>query len=212
MFAAAQLPVSWGMAGDVPPALRHAVERCGGDVLRVAPDLLPLQGRHDVARWLQSRTAPTTAIGLTGAQAECVAAHWDLLVRHGIRAIRTAGCGPLARGAHGPAGRGKLSQRPTAIRFGLWQLPVTLSVPEADPAAVRWHLRHIRPGDCLHLCVDAAGLAARGPALRRWEAEVRRLGVAQQRGEVRAVTISGLVECLSAGRRASPSRSILRAA
>jgi hypothetical protein len=91
-------------------------------------------------------------------------------------------------------------------------VPVTISLPADDPAAVRWYLRRIGPGDYLHVHLDAVQLTASRQALRRCEAEVRRLAVAQQRGELRAVTMVALVEQLSHSTPARPSRSILRAA
>ncbi len=212
MFAAARLPVCWGLLAEAPAALRQAVAQAGGDVLRVAPGSLHLQRRDELASWLRADGAPAAAVAVSGAQAASVLAHWDLLVKHGVRAVRTFGCGPLARDRQVAGYRGAVLPRPEAIRFGLWQVPVTCSLPAEDPAAVRGYVRRIVPGDYVHVHIDAVQLMASRQDLRRCEAEVRRLAVGQQRGELRAVSMAALVEQLSRSTQARPSRSILRAA
>lgn len=211
MFAAARLPVCWGLLAEAPAALRQSVAQVGGDVLRVAAGSLHLQRRDAVARWLRADGAPAAVVAVAGAQADSVLVHWDLLVKHGVRAVRTLGCAPLARDRQAARPRAVLP-RPEAIRFGLWQVPVTISLPADDPAAVRGYLRRLGPGDYLHVHLDAVQLAASRQARRRCEAEVRRLAVGQQRGELRAVTMAALLERLCANTQARPSRSILRAA
>lgn len=132
--------------------------------------------------------------------------HLDLLVKHGITAVR----GPLQATA------------PQALRFGVWQLPATLRLPVESGwlhravrgLIVRSSLRRTAAGRGLfHLIVDGPrlGLAGR-PALRSLERLLRYADSRRRQHQLEAITMSEAAARLSHTPSILPARSVLRKA
>lgn len=172
-------------------------------------------GRTRFARELarrvgQSRSAGIDTVTLVPRVAP-IAEHVDLVVKHGIRAV--------------VATAGQQSSRPatTGVRplhYGVWEFAATERLPlkstwlpGADWKLLRALNRAARTSSTLHLLIDASAVEAAGRGgTRSIERISRRIAKLRDRGLVNVETISAAAERLSQLPRATPQRSILRAA
>jgi hypothetical protein len=175
-------------------------------------------GRFEFRQNLQRRVLAARAAGFEITSLAVKTArrieHLDLLVKHGIRAVRIGASGS-DRSAAGASGWGAVS----TLRFGISSLPTTLEAIDAP----RWQLwikawenrRRIvaaaRHSQYCHLTLDIRTLAhtrAR-EALRQIVRVASRLADAQQ---IHPDTISSVAAYLMARPSTPRARSILRAA
>jgi HPt (histidine-containing phosphotransfer) domain-containing protein len=143
-----------------------------------------------------------------------LAEHLDLLVKHGISAVRTT----RARRSGGWMGwwraAGSRPAQPQALRWGLWEFDGSLSLVQQG---LRRTLKAISSaaaaGGLAHVAVDLDRLADQGPA--GWKLLDRMLAHVVRLREQKAIdqqTISGVVAHLARTRQTAPARSILRPA
>ncbi|MBP87147.1 MAG: hypothetical protein CMJ64_10585 [Planctomycetaceae bacterium] len=128
----------------------------------------------------------------------------DLLVKHRISIVRS----------HSQAGF-----QPQSLRFGIWQAPVSFSLPSASRwslVGVEWAVsralsKAAKARDLVHIVTDANALS--DPSV--YSTLDRILTLVQKRqakGQITAVTLGGLVDSLTPQRRKQASRSVLRVA
>lgn len=183
--------------------------------------------RRVVFRELSRRTTRAQAAGYrvsTIALPDAIGIeHFDLLLKHGIAALRVAGT-PRRRSLLGRSLsllRGKATaELPGAqlTRCGLWQVAVTMRFPVADrfslSGAARAVLRGISQaagGAHTHLALDAGLLAGRGPsAIRSVERILAAAGQQRDGRKIAVHGVRGLLEHLSRQRRCPPAQSILK--
>ena len=212
-----RLPATWFLAGPGASVLRSQVV---GAVVKHEVGLLVVErGRDSLGRleFRQSLQRRVLAARATGIEITSLAAktsrqieHLDLLVKHGIRAVR------LGKPTAGrPSGWSAVS----TLRFGISSLPTTLEAASGS----RWqhwikgweNRRHItaaaRQSQYCHLALDIGALANSGAraALRQTLRLASRLAVAQQ---IQAETVSTVASCLMATPSTPRAQSILRAA
>jgi len=135
--------------------------------------------------------------------------HGELLVRHGIRAVRTAT----------PAAKGRALQV-QATRFGLWHVPLMLTVPQlgwslgGGMLQLRKRLnRVVTEQGLLHAAIDLTKLAA-SSNWTRWRLERTLQGASQRQsqGLLEILPMQAIVARLTQQQQGQPSRSILRPA
>ncbi|HEV7224624.1 MAG TPA: hypothetical protein VGN42_18080 [Pirellulales bacterium] len=156
---------------------------------------------------------PTTLALPAGHLAE----HLDLLVKHGISAVRTArAVRPRGLAAWWRAWRSAspCTAAPHALRWGLWEFDGSLSLVEHG---LRRTLKAISgaaaTGGLAHVAVDLERLAAQGPS--GWKLLDRTLEHVARLREQKAIeqqTVSGVAAQLARTRQSPPARSILRPA
>jgi hypothetical protein len=213
-----RLPATWFLAGPGTNVLRSQVI---GAVVKHEVGLLVVEsggdslGRLEFRQNLQRRVLAARAAGIEitslAAKTSRRIEHLDLLVKHGIRAVR-AGVGPTAGR---PSGWSAVS----TLRFGISSLPTTLEAADGS----RWqhwikaweNRRHItaaaRQCQYCHLALDIRTLAKSGAreALRQTLRVASRLAVVEQ---IRAETVSSVASYLMATPSTPRAQSILRAA
>jgi len=128
----------------------------------------------------------------------------DLLVKHRISLLRSPSTTTV---------------QPQSLRFGVWQAPVTFSLPTRTSwtfGGCEWTVgraltRAARSGDLVHVVADLKGLANQV----QFTTLERILGVVsrrQQKGLLTALTLQGLAQSLAPKRTTPVSQSVLRAA
>jgi hypothetical protein len=168
---------------------------------------------EDVQRAQAAGYAPTTLALPAGHLAE----HLDLLVKHGISAVRTTRVsrrrGLASWWRAWRAAEPRLAQ-PHALRWGLWEFDGSLSLVQQG---LRQTLKAISgaaaAGGLAHVAVDLERLAAQGPA--GWRLLDRMLEHVARLREQKAIVqqpVSGVVAQLARTRQSPPARSILRPA
>jgi hypothetical protein len=165
-------------------------------------------GRTKFARELARRI---TAAGSNGLDVRALAldgtelaGNLDLLVKHRISIVR----------GNGPAGF-----EPQSLRFGIWQAPVSFSLPSTSRwsfGGIEWAVsralsKAANSHDLVHVVADAHALSDPGisTTLDRILALVQKR---QAKGHITQVTLGGLVDSLTPRRQARTSRSVLRVA
>ena len=216
-----RLPATWFLAGPGTSVLRSHV--VGADVKHEVGLLVVESGRDTLGRLefgqnLQRRVLAARAAGMEitslAAKTSRRVDHLDLLVKHGIRAVRVGG-GSTVRNTARPSGWSAVS----TLRFGISSLPTTLEAVDT-PRWQRWiksweNRRHIvaaaRHGQYCHLTLDIRALACSGAreALRQTLRVASRLVVARQ---IQAETVSSVAAGLMAQPITPRAQSILRAA
>jgi hypothetical protein len=213
-----RLPTTWAVSDPAhsaatPLILRSAVEHelaILGDAYWVGPTA----GRTRFARELARRVLQARAAGVQVAsfvpRVATVERHIDLIVKQRISAI----AGVV------DAESGRQSLNPRALHYGVWELPVTASLPVKSTwfSSGRWsswrQIRgSMREATTFHLAIDAAAIAEDG---RRAEKTVawlmRRVADMRNRGLVQVETLRAASGRLSAVPASSPQHSILRSA
>jgi hypothetical protein len=172
----------------------------------------PTAGRTRFARELVRRISQSRAAGINIStlvpSVASIEDHIDLVVKQHITAVASVKV---------PAGVQPIGD-PRALHYGVWELPVTASLPLkaswfGGGKRVTW--RSIRrsaadAGTC-HLLIDAAAIAAAGRGeVAAVEWLVERVATLRDRGLVRVETLRSTAARLSAVPAVSPQRSILR--
>jgi hypothetical protein len=174
-------------------------------------------GRGRFARELARRVALAEASGLAVTslvpRRVLVDDHLDLIVRHGITAVR---------GVVDAGGISRRPARPHPLDFGLWEVPGSLRLPGERrfvPGGGRG--RHARRAiaaaaerlELYHLVVDVPALAARGRAAVRTVAGVLRVATRLRReGKLKVVSLAKLAAELAAGASYCAPQAVLRSA
>jgi hypothetical protein len=216
-----RLPATWFLAGPgasvlrshiVNAQLRHEIGLLVASSGQRQPD------RLDFSRNLDRRILAARAAGIEissmAARGTKSIEHLDLLVKHGIRAVRQ--CEP-----RGDANSSRRSGWPSVstLRFGITSLPATLSAP--NPArwpfwATAWDMRRqiasaAERRQYCHLALDIHSLAA-ARARKRLVATLRGAARRFDSPECRIETMSSLAARLLARPIVRGAQSILRAA
>jgi hypothetical protein len=146
----------------------------------------------------------------------------DIAQKLGLTALRTTSAGE-ARGHKGWIGT-LFGQRPAisapqALRYRLWDVPVTFSLPDTrgklpSLAVLRQAIDRATGGkQLLHLAIDSAGIERSGASGLKLISKVLEYAAQHRLSQkLRIEAIESLVGRLSKIRRQVPARSILRAA
>lgn len=216
-----RLPATWFLTGPSTSILRSQVisaqVRHELGLLITEKDSETL-GRFEFGQNLERRLVAARATGLDvsslATQASRRIEHLDLLVKHGIRAVRNGAPGSLGSAA-GASGWAAVS----TLRFGISDLPTTMKSVDS-PRWQRWikaweNRRHIaaaaKQRQYCHMTVDVQTLANSGPreALRQTLRVASRLA---RSSRIQVETVSAVASSLMARPSASRAQSILRAA
>lgn len=142
-------------------------------------------------------------------------AHPDVLIRHGISAVRIeTETSPTRRRWlpwPSPGAQGEPAARPRMVRYGLWELPSSAVLPEASDAA-RVALERALQDGFGHLVIDIRRLAGRRRLLARLERTLTQAAERRERGALRIATLAQTAQLLAPVRRGQAARSILRPA
>ncbi len=223
LFEKCQTPATWSM--EDLTLVRHwdALRRAGHDVAVLAQPrwAAPSAGRREFAAELSRQAGLAEAAGsqlatlvLRGFPPN---RHTDLLIKHGVRAVRSLDLS-YCRGSRSPLLRifraENTEAAPSAIRFGLWDVPATLDLPGgASPAKVRQQIdRAAATGGYAHLAIHVGQLAELKHGAYRLEQVLQHARQLRGGGRIRIETVAGLAARLATPRQLQPSRSILRAA
>jgi hypothetical protein len=216
-----RLPATWFLAGPAASVLRSHVANAAARHeigLLVSESSQSQQARLEFSRNLDRRILAARASGIEitslATREPKQIEHLDLLVKHGIRAVRQCD-----RGNTGNSGRRSGWPVVSTLRFGITSLPATLSA--CDPSrwpgwATGWEMRRqiasaAQRRQYCHLTLDIHSLLnARARRLLRTtlRAAARRF----DKPACRIETISALAESLMARPIARGAQSILRAA
>jgi hypothetical protein len=174
----------------------------------------PTVGRMRFGQELGRRVSQASSMGISirsfVPRVASVKEHVDLMLKQGITAVVGAPRMPQSQ----------LSASPRAMHYGIWELPVTQSLPLPSTwwtNGVRSVLRRIRTvtqeAGIYHIVIDAAAIERGG---NRSEATIGKIvrGVSElrTRGVVRVETLASAVARLADVPAAIPQRSILRQA
>jgi len=132
--------------------------------------------------------------------------HYQLLVSHGVKAVRIAGHKTQAI-------------RPSQVREGLWQTPATCGLPASSKwglsgvYAVKRDIRKTASAGVTNVVLDLAKLAAKGKAgLRATGSVINFIRSQCDRGELQHRTIESVLNSAAPQRSPGPMKSVLRAA
>jgi len=187
--------------------LRRRVPNSEFSILADAGWVGPRAGRtrfaHQLSRWmLASRRAGLTVSTIT-LQDTSLHQHLDLLVKHRICWVR----------AHRVDPRAGSPLRPENLRYGVWQLTPTVSVPGPHRWMTALALRQqIRRFQLVHLRVDGERVAASSRDLSWLDTTIRHLAQRSARGQLTMMTHQALARCLFPTRRTRGMHSILHRA
>lgn len=143
--------------------------------------------------------------------------HLDLLVKHGISAVRTVRSGSVR--SRWSWGRGKRETpardvQPQSLRWGLWEFGRPLALVEQG---VRRITREIAAAAAdaglVQISVDLAPLAGQGSSgWRQFDQVLERLAQQHQQQTIEPMTLASVVAALTRTRHAPSAHSILRPA
>ncbi len=216
-----RLPATWAVA---EPATSPAVTRLRSSLLRHEIALLGeatwVGGQvarscfaQELARRVGHAQAADLAITSLVPRDVLVDDHLDLVIRHGITAVR---------GLVDVEGRSRRPAVPHPLHYGLWEIPGSERLPGRSGWLSRplssWRLMRrmdaaSRRCGFFHAIVDVPRLAEAGrSALRSFERAIRNVARLAQRSRVRPATLCDAAAELSATPASSPQHSILRRA
>jgi len=165
--------------------------------------------RKQLDRQLHQRLGGARAAGLqihSVATPFDISAHHDLLVSHGVTAVRTGSANPRV-------------SRPSPLRFGLWDTPATCQLPATSKWGLggaftaRRSIQKTAAGGVASVVFDLVKLAANSKAgLRATGNVIGYIRSQCDQGVLRQATLAGVLESLQPVRPQSPMKSILRAA
>ncbi len=213
-----RLPVTWAVSDPAHSAATSLILRSGIEhEIAILGDLNwvgPTAGRTRFARELMRRLSQARATGLEVTSlipnVASIEQHVDLVVKQGITAV--AGLQEPDSDRHSPT--------PRALYYGVWELPVSETLPLVSEWFVRgryslWRQirRTMRDAGTYHLVIDAPNIAESG---RRGEKTIawlaRRISLLRDRGMINVHTLRTMAARLADVPAQRPQRSILRAA
>lgn len=215
-------PESSGLADCVTAANhRHEIALLG-EKSWIGPGL----GRQPFARELSRRVLAAQAAGhalTTLALRDCeLPAHTDLLIKHGLSAVRAAAHGTADKhdwriGLSFPGrllrfGRPVPTSLARTLRWGLWEFTAALDVSgQGYRRATSAIKRSARNGTSVHLLIDVSTLAAHhGRAVDLVNRVLRYAAKLQIQGLLDNQTLATAVAGFTQPRHEDPARSILR--
>ncbi|MBI1903738.1 MAG: hypothetical protein HYS13_21760 [Planctomycetia bacterium] len=142
----------------------------------------------------------------------------DLLVKHGVKSVRSL---PAKSPARGPIARffqKPILAQPKSLRFGLCDVPATARVERSSDVGLAWRQvdaaaqAGFAQGGFAHLAIDAAALFAQRGAARRLEGLLRHAERLIGSGLLVAETCRSCAARVRRPVQAVPARSILRIA
>lgn len=210
-----QVPATFAVADPVHSAATEAILSSSRHEVAILGDATWVgrgAGRERFGRELERRFQSALASGLDVSslvlrQVE-LGENFDLLMKQPISAIRSAG---LQRG---------LLNQPQLLRFGMWQMPVTLSWPQTS----RWFHRPLsvarkllrqatRRGEVMHVAFDAGQfIESDQPKLGDIERLIAAVAALRDAHHIDVATLQTLGRTLDRPHDTTPLRSILRAA
>ena len=147
----------------------------------------------------------------------------DVLIKHGIKAVRTSPPAPagVRRGGwlgrivsmlKGSGRRAGIEAQPRTVRWGVWELSATHVLPECGlRRTLKCIDRAIADGAMLHLVVDVMRMVGDGAAsVSVTDKLVRHLTRGRDEGVLHVETVSGVVERQMRSLQGRPARSILK--
>lgn len=210
-----RVAATWGVADPAVSAAREPLTNLqAGHEIAVLGDASWVgheAGRSRFARELTRRTTRARAMGLEVTSLLLRGAdltdHWDIAVKHGIRAVRNST--PVA------------AMNPQQLRYGLWHIPAGGRLPGVS----RWNVgggtwsirRKIHQASenltVYHLAIDALRLAEHGGgALHTLDRVLNDAVELRRRNAIQIATLSSAARRLTGARVILPARSILRRA
>jgi hypothetical protein len=141
--------------------------------------------------------------------------HSDLMVKHGFVAVRGSGVEDARAGLSGMLRVLRMTEavaRPRAIRFGLWDVPATASLPGVPSAVAQRRIDlAARTGGVVHLTIDLGRIAVSGRGeVAAVEQTIARLAARAASEGLVAQTLSAAATGMGRGCKARPATSILR--
>ncbi|HWB11989.1 MAG TPA: hypothetical protein VG826_22380 [Pirellulales bacterium] len=215
-LAAAQLPATWSFSGPPADALRLAIdEHRGCELALLAEASWAAEGasRSRFCQGLADGLAAIGSVGLTPATLSLpngrLASHDDVLVRHGVRAVRVAAGGSRQEPRVQRWWRRKETtlRAISPIRWGLWEVPVNVDLSVAGLAgATRMVDRTARHAGVVVVAADVTTLDREAKRLPRLVDHLKR------RSEEKLLRIETIAASVARQQvpRQTPARSILR--
>jgi hypothetical protein len=214
-----RLPATWAVSDPAhsaatPFILRSAVEHEFA-ILGDANWIGPLAGRTRFARELTRRVAQSRAAGIEVhslvPRAASIERNIDLVVKQQITAVA---------GSHLPQPAARQIATPRALHYGVWELPITSSLPQpttwlSTGAWSTWRRirRAAKDAAMFHLVLDAPSICNEGRRARSAVAWLmRRVAALRDRGLVGVETLHAAATRLAAVPNVKPQQSILRRA
>jgi len=213
---AERIPATWAVSDPAHSAATSLILNSAVDhefaILGDSNWVGPTAGRTRFARELVRRTTQAHAAGIHVATlvpaVASIKAHIDLVVKQQIVAV--AG---LTRSSERSE-----SSEPHALHYGVWQLPVTATLPlpgswfgSGKRTLWRKVSRSAKEAGSFHILIDAAAIAAaRGSDLSVVTWLAKRISDLRDRGLLRVETLRATAARLSDVPAVSPQRSILK--
>jgi hypothetical protein len=165
----------------------------------------------NLARRIITAQAAGLAIQVLACRSACVPrTEYDLLVKHNMAVVRQP---------RRTAGRAIAELQPQPLRHGIWELPSTVEIPQANSwwgagarAAKNSIARAAAMRGVAHVAIDLASLAACDSRLRAAGAVLQAIAEGCNRGMIQSTTLGELGDRLSRPIQVASARSILRAA
>lgn len=216
VMEAARFPATWAVSDPAHSAATSLLLKSAVDhelaILGDANWVGPTAGRTRFARELVRRVTQARGAGLNVTTivpgVASIERHIDLVVKQRITAVAGLEVPPAAQ----------QFTEPRAMHYGVWELPVSASLPLAKQwlTSGKWSMwrrirRTAREAGAFHLMIDAAAVAASGGREERtinWL--VRRIAALRERGLIRVETLRSAAARLSDVPTVSPQQSILR--
>jgi hypothetical protein len=219
MLGKYNFPATWAVAD---PAVSAATERLMaakvheiailGDRSWVGREAGRSRFAREIARRVTRGRAAGMEISTLVVREADPAEHLDIVVKQGLNVVRTATHDARSRGV----------KQPQPLRFGLWEMPVSLQLPGASrwaPGGGSLWIAKRRIGQSaqapavFHLVVDSLAMAAKGSAAQGvLDKVLRHAAHFQSRNLLTVATLAATAAQLSGERRATSARSILRPA
>jgi hypothetical protein len=216
-FADADVPVTWSLSEPPTDKFREAIDgHTRSEVALLAEPSWAAEGssRNSLYQGLADGLATLRSVGLTPTSLSLpnarLAAHDDLLVSHGLSAVRVATERQPEPRVRGWWGRNKSATKAlSALRWGLWEAVVNVDLGVTGLAGA------VRAVDRITRRAEVAVLAANATTLEREAKRLPRLlDHLKRRRDEKALLIETVAAAVGRQQvpRQTPSRSILRPA
>lgn len=215
-LAAVEVPVTLGLAESPGDELRQAIDRhagCEAAVLAQPSWAAEGSSRSLFCDALAQRLTTLRSAGLVPTTLTLpsarLAAHDDLLVQHGVTAVRVAAGRNQEPRARGWWRREKSAKPLSPLRWGLWEVVVNVELGAVGLAGTRRIVdRLTRQGGTAVIAADAATLERQAKHLSRFLDHLTR------RRDEKLLSIETVAASITRQqvRRQTPARSILRPA
>jgi hypothetical protein len=215
-----QLPTTWAVSDPAHSAATSLIVRSAvAHELAILGDpnwLGPMAGRTRFARELSRRVSQARSAGLQVSslvpRSASIERHIDLVVKQCMTAV----AGPLVS----PSSTAKQIAAPRALHYGVWELPITCSLPLKSTwlSSGGWSTwrrirRAARDAATFHLLIDAPAICEEGRRAQKTIARLtRRIASLRDRGLLQIETLRTAAARLADVPAVTPQQSILRRA